>query len=150
MKAYLAGPITGLTHKGADEWREFVSEKLIANDVVPLSPLRAEKFLEEFGVLETSYIGATPMVTDRGMVTRDLWDLSRADVILCNLLGAERVSIGTMFELAWALYLRKPTVVVMEPEGNPHEHSFVREAIDYRVETLDEAVDNILILRTAE
>jgi len=149
MKVYLAGPITGLTHKGADEWREKACITLESHGVTPLSPLRAERFLENYGVLETSYIGATPMVTDRGMVTRDLWDVSRCDAVIVNLLGASRVSIGTMFELAWCLYLRKPTIVVMEAEGNPHEHSFVREATDYRVETLEEAIDNVLILKEA-
>jgi nucleoside 2-deoxyribosyltransferase len=149
MKVYLAGPITGLTHEGADQWREKISTTLEENGVTPLSPLRAEKFLKSYGILETSYIGATPMVTDRGMVTRDFWDVSRSDAVIVNLLGASRVSIGTMFEMAWCLQLRKPTICVIEAQGNPHEHSFVREAIDYRVETLEEAVSNILILKEA-
>ena len=149
MKVYLAGPITGLTHEDADDWRAKVSGVLEEYGVIPLSPLRAEKFLENYGVLETSYIGATPMVTDRGMVTRDLWDVTRCDAVIVNLLGATRVSIGTMFELAWCLYLRKPTIVVMEAEGNPHEHSFVREAIDYRVTSIEEAIENVLILKEA-
>jgi hypothetical protein len=35
-------------------------------------------------------------------MTRDRFDATRCDVLLVNLLGAERVSIGTMMEVAWA------------------------------------------------
>lgn len=149
MKVYLAGPITGLTLDQADDWRISAEEKLRARGMTPLSPLRAEKFLKDYGVLETSYLGATPMVTDRGIMTRDHWDVSRCDAVLFNLLGASRVSIGTMFELAWAYAYRKPVVVIMEPEDNPHEHSMVREATDYRVESLDVAIEQLAILKEA-
>jgi nucleoside 2-deoxyribosyltransferase len=149
MKVYLAGPITGLTLGEADDWRLVAEAAMRDLGMQPLSPLRAEKFLSEYGVLETSYIGATPMVTDRGIMVRDHWDVSRCDAVLFYLTGAKRVSIGTMMELAWAYAYRKPVVCVMEKEGNPHEHSMVREALSYRVERLDDAIDLLNILKEA-
>lgn len=149
MKVYLAGPITGLTFDEADDWRQVAIEKLEYGGVTPLSPLRAEKYLAKYGKLTDQYLGETPMVTDRGIMVRDHWDVSRCDAVLFYLKGAERVSIGTVMELAWAYAYRKPVVVVIEDEGNVHEHSMVREAIDYRVESLDEAIKQILILQEA-
>ena len=89
------------------------------------------------------------MVTDHGIMTRDHWDVSRCDAVLFYLKDAKRVSVGTMFELAWAFAYRKPTVVVMEQRGNLHDHSMVREATDYRVDTLEEAVEMLRILGEA-
>jgi hypothetical protein len=75
-------------------------------------------------------------------MTRDRFDATRCDVLLVNLLGAERVSIGTVMEIAWADLRRTPIVAVME-EGNVHEHGMVNEAIGFRVTTLDEALNII-------
>jgi hypothetical protein len=50
------------------------------------------------------------------------------------------LSIGTIMELGWADAYRKPVVVAMEAEGNLHEHPMVREAIGYRLPTLDAAL----------
>ena len=41
-------------------------------------------------------------VVVKGIVTRDRWDVAKADVVLMNLVGATQVSIGTMVELGWA------------------------------------------------
>jgi nucleoside 2-deoxyribosyltransferase len=82
-------------------------------------------------------------------MTRDHWDVSRCDAVLVVLSGATRVSIGTVMELGWAYAYRKPVVAVMEEEGNPHEHGMVREALSYRVTTLDEAIDLLNILKEA-
>jgi hypothetical protein len=76
----------------------------------------------------------------------------RADVLLVNLLGAERVSIGTVMEIAWADAVRVPVVLVMEPsaeentglvpsKGNVHEHAMIRECVGFRVQTLDEGLN---------
>jgi len=73
-------------------------------------------------------------------MTRDFNDCSTCDVLLVNLLGASKVSIGTVMEIAWAYQNRTPVVVVMEQEGNPHEHAMIREAIGFRVHTMGEAI----------
>ncbi|MGZ5095552.1 MAG: hypothetical protein ACXWCH_30925, partial [Burkholderiales bacterium] len=74
------------------------------------------------------------------VMTRDRFDATRCDVLLVNLLGTTRVSIGTVMEIAWADAKRIPIVVAMEPQGNPHEHMMIAEAIGFRVPTLDEAL----------
>jgi hypothetical protein len=62
------------------------------------------------------------------------------------MLGAETVSIGTVMEISWAWSFRNPIVLVMEKEGNIHEHAMIREACPFRVETLEEAIEVLAAL----
>jgi hypothetical protein len=45
-----------------------------------------------------------------------------------------------MVEYGWLDMKRIPIITVMEKEGNPHEHAFIRELSGYRVETLEEGL----------
>lgn len=138
---YLAGPITGLDYAGATDWREYAKKAL--HPIKGLSPMRAKDFLknvETFSATSEGYGELNVLAAPRGIMTRDRFDATRCDVLLVNLLGAKAVSIGTVMEIAWADLCRTPIVVAMEPEGNPHEHSMISEAIGYRVPTLDQAI----------
>lgn len=48
------------------------------------------------------------------------------------------VSIGTMFEMAWAREYGKFSLVVMQ-KGNPHEHEFVKKHSSVIVNSLEDA-----------
>jgi nucleoside 2-deoxyribosyltransferase len=82
----------------------------------------------------------TVLSCQRGITTRDRWDAMRCDALFVNLLGATRVSIGTVMEIAWADAKRIPIVLVMEKEGNLHDHAMLREVVGFRVENLDDGV----------
>ena len=56
------------------------------------------------------------------------------------MLGAQKVSIGTMIEYGRASNPLRPIITVMEKQGNIHEHPMIRELTKYRVETLDEGL----------
>ena len=132
---YLAGPISGLTYDGSEEWRnQFKS--WMPPEIACYSPLRSKDYLRAEGILEQSY--SQPLSSDRGIMTRDHFDCSRVDLIVCNLLGTKRVSIGTVMECAWAFAYRKPLVMIMEDE-NVHDHPMIRETIGFRVATLEDA-----------
>jgi hypothetical protein len=51
------------------------------------------------------------MSKPKGLTTRDRWDAMRCDVLLVNLLGATKVSIGTVLEFGWADAMDIPIVV---------------------------------------
>lgn len=142
---YLAGPITGLTYDGGNEWREEVRLDLAKAGITAFSPLRAKNFLREIGVLdsagtpESKYIGLNPLSDPKGITTRDRFDCTRCDLVLMNLLGAERISVGTMIEAGWADAARRPIVVAME-EDNVHRHAMLNEVAGFIVPTLAEAV----------
>jgi len=139
MIVYLAGPITGLSYSDATDWRVYAKDYLAECKVDTLNPLRHKDYLAGSKAIAASY-ERHPMSTSRGIMTRDYFDVSRCDLVLANLLGADTVSIGTVMELAWAYQRRIPTVVVCE-DGNPHEHPMVLEAASYRVMTLAEGLE---------
>jgi len=149
LKIYLAGPITGLRFAEATDWREYAEDVLRQRGLEPLSPMRGKDFiLKRIGeqeVLGQTYEDA-PLSSQRGIVARDRWDVSRCDAVIFNLLGAKQVSIGTMIEFGWADMLRKVIVMVIEPTGNVHDHAFPRELAPYRVTTLDEALDLVTVM----
>ena len=142
MKIYLAGPITGSSYAEATGWREEAAEKLRRRGLVGFSPLRGKKYLAEF---RENIPGGGPALeqelsTPAAIVMRDFYDVQSSEAVLFYLLGAKRVSIGTMREMAWAFDYKKPAVLVMEPRGNIHEHWFVRQMCGIHAETLDEGI----------
>jgi nucleoside 2-deoxyribosyltransferase len=150
---YLAGPISGLTYQEATEWREAVKQELAPQGIKCLSPLRAEVYLRNYQGLLTDC--QTPeeslaagcqvlaMSTQRGVVTRDKFDATRCSVLLLNLLGAKRVSIGSAVEVGWAGAHSIPIVLVMENENNPHDHAFITESCAFRTSSLSEGIEII-------
>lgn len=137
---YLAGPITGTSYEECTDWRKMVSHVLTSAGIDSYSPMRAKDYLLQETSVDDSY-EETVMSSQRGIYARDYYDCRTCDAIIVNLLGAERVSIGTVMEIAWATAYEKPIVLVMEKENNIHEHSMLREACPFRVDTLNEGVD---------
>ena len=140
---YLAGPIAGLTFGDATDWRgqaqTWIEKKL--PHVAALSPLRNKSYFDREQTLEDSYEQLL-FSSQRAITVRDRFDCMRSDAILMNLLGAKRVSIGSMIELGWANDVKKPIVVAMEP-GNIHDHAMVREIASWIVPTLEEGLEVI-------
>lgn len=141
---YLAGPITGITFDGAQEWRDYAASALDSDKVETLSPLRGKEFLCTAGILTNgTYDGA--LTTGKAINRRDFFDCTRASALLVNLSGAQRVSVGTVMEIAWAYQKQIPTIVVME-KGNLHHHVMLDECSTYIVETLEEGLAILKLL----
>ena len=148
---YLAGPISGLTYQEATGWREDVIRELGRFGIKALSPLRAEVHLRNHeGLLNDCQTAeehleagcqALAMSTPRGVVERDKFDCTRCSVLFINLRGAKRVSVGSMIEIGWANANDIPIVLIMEDEGNCHDHAFVRECCAFRTPRISEGVE---------
>jgi hypothetical protein len=140
----LAGPITGLSYAGCTDWREVAARDLKAAGLKGLSPMRGKEYLAKLKTISGTgedYADMGVLSLPRGVMTRDRFDCTRCDVLLVNLLGAEKVSVGTVMEIAWADLKRIPIVVAIEHDkSNPHEHMMISEAIGYRTPSLDEAL----------
>lgn len=152
MRCYLAGPITGLTYGECTDWREHAVNVLEAEGIEALSPMRGKHFiLKRIGGEER--LGQTyedsPMSTQKGIVARDRFDVMRSDVVIFNFLGATERSIGSCVELGWCDAFRKVAIVVIEKNGNCHDHAFVREIAGYRVDSLDEALELVALISRA-
>lgn len=137
---YLAGPITGCSYEGCTDWRNVVQQKLSPYGVEGLSPMRAKEYLKAEKSITGSYEDKV-MSCARGITTRDRFDCMRCAVLMVNFLGAKKVSIGTVMEIAWADSQRIPIICVIEDTDNVHDHPMIRECIGFRVATLDEAVE---------
>lgn len=147
---YLAGPIAGTTKYESLCWRGDVAAALEEREIETLSPMRHKEdlaMLPEIARDFNEYKDRGIFCTSRGIMDRDRADVMRCDALLVNLLGTDKPSLGTIMELAWADILRKPVVVAMEPRGNPHDlHPMIHEAIGFRVETLEEAIDAVAVV----
>jgi nucleoside 2-deoxyribosyltransferase len=139
---YCAGPITSLSYEDAIAWYKEV-EKKFPSHIIPVFPLRGKTWLQGAISVEDNYLTKHPLSTLEGIMTRDRFDVMRADALLVNLLGAQKVSIGTVIEIAWAHMLQKPVVVIMEKD-NMHQHSMVRGCASLVVDTLDVGIDCVI------
>jgi nucleoside 2-deoxyribosyltransferase len=148
-RLYLAGPITGLNYKGATDWREAVEAELKPG-IVSLSPMRGKKYLEALPIITDAraqqgslqndpYGFRQVMSSPKGITDRDRNDVLRSDAVLMNLLGAERISVGTMIEAGWADAFRKPVILVRENDSI-HRHGMLDTIATYAVDNLDEAL----------
>lgn len=137
---YLSGPITGETYQAARfGWRKYVAERM-SPGIKVLSPMRHEGHLAEMaGALEKDYpehFFSQPRV----LVEKDHLDIQRSDIMLVNLLGATRVSIGTMVEIGIAMALGRKIIVVMAKDDKFHNHPFVTEPASLVLDNLDDAI----------
>lgn len=134
---YLAGPITGLAYGSTVNWRDYVKRN-IDPGIVPLSPMRNKEYLSTETTVADSYESIATS-SSRGITARDRFDCQRADAILVNFLGVDKVSIGSVMEIAWADAARKPIILVMDPES-VHNHAMIRGVASFIVSTLDEGI----------
>jgi nucleoside 2-deoxyribosyltransferase len=100
--------------------------------------MRGKEYLASEKSISDEYVN--PLSSAKGITTRDRNDSTLCDIVLFNLLGATKVSIGSMIEYGWADAARRPIITVIEKSGNPHDHSMLRELTGYRVEELDEGL----------
>lgn len=135
---YCAGPITGVSYSESIDWREYVASKLPPH-IKAVSPMRGKKYLANEKSVKDSY-EEHPLSSQKGIACRDRMDVMRCDMILVNFLGADKVSIGSVMEIAWADAWRKPIVIVMD-KNNVHSHAILREVSGFIVSNLDEAID---------
>src|SRR5882672_4250192 len=111
--------------------------------IVGFSPMRAKDYLLERGVLSGHPEAYEDQVLSsaKGILTRDRWDVMKnCDLVLVNLIGATKVSIGTVMEIAYADANRTPCVVAME-DDNVHHHAMLDTAVGWIAKDLDFAVE---------
>ncbi len=69
-----------------------------------------------------------PTLSDKALKKRDVIDVVSSDIILVNFEDAERVSVGSVYEIAVADFLNKLIVMVVPAGAHPHDHAFLRDA----------------------
>lgn len=140
-KVYLAGPITGTSYEECTNWRDSIKYALEDLDlgIECYSPMRGKAYLSKEDEISDSYNDFT-MSSITGINIRDYNDVITSGVVLVNLLNSKKVSIGTVMEIAWARMKQIPIVIIMEKEGNIHDHGMLTYNC-IRVTSLDEAYE---------
>ena len=107
-KVYLAGPITDISNQTALSWREYAEEHFKKYNIHALSPLRF--------VLENQFPNDTWIYDDKYITMQCKNDIIQCDAVLVNFIGANvnKISVGTVIEIAWADILNKPVVTVLD------------------------------------
>jgi nucleoside 2-deoxyribosyltransferase len=144
-KVFTSGPITGLSYGDATNWREYVREQLAPYNIEAVSPLRHKEYLTEELSIEDRYEKST-LSTAKAISYRDRFDALRCDVVLTNVLGTSKVSIGTMIETGIAAASMKPNILVIENESNIHHHAMLETYCGWVVPTLDEGIEVVKAL----
>ena len=144
-KAYLAGPIGGLTYDDAQAWRTKISKLLDEKSdgrIKGYSPLRGKGALREQGVLGTgAYSAYCGLATHQAIMARDYNDCRTADLIIADLIG-EDISIGTVMEIGFAYAHRVPVIGIFDPRGNKTcNHVMIQAAVPFVSYSLNEAAD---------
>ena len=135
---FLSGPVTGNAYDSTLSWREEVA-KALPSDIVAVSPMRGKDYLKEETQVADAY-EEYPLSSAAGITCRDHNDVKRCDMLFVNFLGAEKVSIGSVMEIAWAHAYQKPIVIVAE-EDNINMHAFVRQVAAFKVRTIEEGIN---------
>lgn len=140
-RCYAAGPIGGISYEDATLWRQTAVKELSAAGIDVFSPMRGKEFLKnEKNLTWMMDHWENPMATSKGIMARDFNDCSTADALLVYLKGTERASMGTVMEIAWAFDRKIPVVVVAEKTNIHVNHPMLVEAINFRVDTLEEGL----------
>ncbi len=123
MKVYLAGPMTGCHIPEAVAKRCGTAACFERAGWEVRDPTRGEKV--ENTVFDAHANGS--YAPPSAVFKRDVADVRWCDVLLVDLSGAQRVSIGSMCEIGMAFALNK-YIVVVDTDDSCHDHLFVREA----------------------
>lgn len=154
---YVAGPIAGQDYDGATKWRSFVQSQLPECEI--LTPMRGKEWLQQFAempltaqtLMEFSPKGETAdlitpleqqMSSEKGILRRDTWDVSRCNLIFANFLPGDedkKVSIGTSCEVYLAGVLHTPVVAMLE-QGGIHDHPFITGSSWVVVHSVEEGI----------
>lgn len=147
LVVYTCGPMTGLTPEAASEWREHVEARLVPEGFTVASPMRIEGKQLESGVPIAALPDTKePTLQGPAIYHRDMFDLDRTDILLCNLndLPPGPV-IGSTYEIGYVDALGKAAIVIVAREGNPfRHHPLITTPADILYDELDPALDFII------
>jgi nucleoside 2-deoxyribosyltransferase len=140
---YLAGPMSGLTWRQALAWRKVVEAELSSRWRL-INPVRAQVPEERMDDIipcptQKNRKKVDLWVTATGVTAQDEFFIDQSDWILAHFLGAEIVSIGTVWEMGYGWANNKKIITVLEPESI-HDHGFVRRRSHVFTPSLDEAI----------
>ncbi len=107
MLVYLAGPVDGAQRQEALDWREGMSQRLNQAGISTFSPAHAFSVIYFGGNIPSN------KATARAVTGINQYAISQSSVVLAYL-PKDRVTIGTIREIEYAVSIGKPVVVLVE------------------------------------
>ena len=142
IQVYLGGPIHGKTIEEATSWRKTFTANL--NHAMAISPTRFKGLDikstgdDIAGPLNYNYPKSV-LSNSRAILTRDLMDIRRSDIVLMNFLETSQRYVGSFVEMGYAHALNIPVLLVIESNNELVQHPFVGQLASWIVPTLEDA-----------
>ena len=133
MLVYLAGPIDGVQRQEALDWREGVSQRLNQDGISTFSPAHA------FSVVYFDGNSPSNKAMARAVTKINRCAIRQSSVVLAYL-PKDRITIGTIREIEYAVSIGKPVVVLVERT----DISFLSLYDTIQVSDWDEAVGTVI------
>ena len=133
MLVYLAGPVDGVQRQEALDWREDISQRLNQVGISTFSPAHA------FSVVYFGGSSPSNKATARAVTEINRYAIDQSSVVLAYL-PKDRITIGTIREIEYAVSIGKPVVVLVERT----DVSFLSLYDTIQVSDWDEAVGAVI------
>jgi len=144
LRIYCVHPISGQTSQSVFDYYQKTTKILSDANYDVLHPMIAKNFLRTEIIFKATDC-RHPLTCNHSIFNRDKSMVMLADVVYASFVGTKIVSIGSLYELAWASFNHKNVVVAME-EDNIHRHAFVLESAGTVFTTEEEALDYLVKL----
>jgi hypothetical protein len=137
MRLYLAHPITGRSFEEVEAYYAEILGQLQGRydclyPMIGAGERRGETEFQPEGYHD-------PISTNQAILNRCQWMIQQSDLVLVDLTGSSRVSIGCVMEIAFARACARHIVAVLPP-GNPHHHAMILAAVDVLFECREQAL----------
>lgn len=135
---YLAGPIENATKEEMTWWRNQIVSGLALYPVKILDPTRREPVHNKS---RYALSGNEKRNMYNQIMTQDLMDIDRSDLIFANIRSQDGRGIGTAMEIMYASLQRKP-IIAWSGKDDQH-HPFYESLVTEKHHYLDEAIEAI-------
>lgn len=136
---YLSGPIDFRSEESLESctaWRTFAEDKLSSMGIHSINPMRGGAHLKPTQTF-------SDMNDGKALVTRDLRDMERCDVMLVVFPSdVSKRGIGTLMEMMYASLAGKP-IILVDPAGQVANHPWVQFAVTENYPCVPTAIERI-------
>lgn len=143
IRIYLSVPISGSDVNSIRERVMFWKRKLKELGFFVFHPFLGEKFLRPQQNVQKDTESFPSIKTDKFIFNRDLAMIDKSDWVLVDLRREKYIHKGCIFEMGYAFAQKKHIILVIEDEGNPNDHAFIRQAAGAYFSNPEDALNHL-------
>ena len=152
MTVYISHPMSNLSFEEVMQYYLEVIWKLKGKcpNIKIFHPLIGKSSLANEKKLNANGYNDNPISNKHAIYKRDRWMVQQSDIVLVDLTDGDGISVGCLFELAWADLLGKYTIVIRQEDDVRYKHAFIDEAADVIFDNIEDVIDYIQKLEFAK